>query len=81
MSNLRGRLRYKTLPYTPSFDGGKVTQVGFGGTKKGSHNNPWIAHVKRIWASSPGMSYKEALKVAKSSYKTGRTGRVRKRSR
>jgi len=37
------------------------------GTKAGAKKNPWVAHVKAV-AAKNGISYKEALKVAKSSY-------------
>jgi hypothetical protein len=37
----------------------------------GAGNSAWIQHVKKYRAKHPGMSYKDALKGAKSSYKRG----------
>lgn len=43
--------------------------------------NPWIAHVKNVQASNPGMSYGEAMSIASDSYSGGIGKRqVRKRS-
>jgi len=37
------------------------------GTKAGAKKNPWVAHVKAV-AAKNGISYKDALKIAKASY-------------
>jgi hypothetical protein len=38
------------------------------GSKAGAKKNPWVAHVKAV-AAKKGITYREALKVAKASYK------------
>ena len=45
-------------------------------------SNPWLAHVKKVWAKQKGkMSYKDVLKHAKKSYKKVSTKAKKKSSK
>lgn len=37
--------------------------------KKPRKVNPWIVHTKKVQAENPGVSYREILKLAKTTYK------------
>jgi len=37
--------------------------------KKPRKTNPWILHSKKVQAENPGISYREVLKLAKTTYK------------
>ena len=59
----------KDLRFALRHSGG--AKHGKGLKLSGAGNSRWIAHVKAYRAKHPGMSYKDALKGAKSSYKKG----------
>lgn len=43
--------------------------------KAAAKKNPWLAHLNKVRAANPGMSYKEAMQLAKTSYtKKGQEG-------